>query len=283
MTTIGEALEESVQALLEAGIDEARLDARLLLAHALDCTPEHVFGYPEEKLGDNDPETIRRLVARRINREPLALITGRKEFWSLSFRVSEATLIPRPDSETLIEAVLAAYPDKGAPLRILDLGTGSGCLLLALLSEYPSANGVGIDFSSQALQVARVNAKDLDLSLRAGFVAADWNDDTASFGVFDIVISNPPYIPDGERDSLQPEVVEYEPNDALFAGIDGLRDYRSLVSLLPGLLKKRGAVFFEVGEGQDIAVHEMLKRAGFSNIAVRNDIAGIGRYVSGTR
>jgi release factor glutamine methyltransferase len=281
VTTIGEILNVSVEALSKAGVDEARLDARLILAHALDLTPEKVFGYPEKELDQDGLARIEALVARRAEREPLALITGEKEFWSLRFAVSPDTLIPRPDSETLIEAVLAAYPEKNASLRILDLGTGTGCLLLSLLSEYKNATGMGTDFSQGALKVARQNARSFDLSMRAGFILADWHENVSSFGTFDVVVSNPPYVPDGEESSLQPEVAQYEPHSALFAGIDGLQDYRAITSMLSGLANVGASVFFEVGINQANAVMRIMEKAKMTDILVRPDLAGVERCVSG--
>jgi release factor glutamine methyltransferase len=279
VTTTGEALEEAVGALTRAGVDDPRLDARLLAAFALNRAPEHIFGFPEVELEADERDHLRDLVARRVAREPLALITGEKEFWSLRFAVSPATLIPRPDSETLIEAVLGTFPDKTAPVKILDLGTGSGCLLLSLLHEYENARGIGTDISEQALQVARANSENLQFAGRADFILADWNDGTGDFTDFHIVLCNPPYIPVGDRDSLQPEVSQYEPGGALFAGRDGLSEYSTLVALLPGLLKEGGWVFFEVGAGQAEAVAQMLRGTGMHSLDISPDLAGIGRCV----
>ncbi|MBC8269481.1 MAG: peptide chain release factor N(5)-glutamine methyltransferase [Rhodospirillaceae bacterium] len=280
MTTTGEAFEESVQALSRAGVDDPRLDARLIAAFALNRAPEHIFGFPEVELEADEIRLLRTLVARRVAREPLALITGEKEFWSLRFVVTSATLIPRPDSETLIEAVIRTFPDKAAPVKILDLGTGSGCLLLSLLHEYENARGIGTDISEQALIVARTNAKRLELEGRVEFVYANWNDGACNFADFHIILCNPPYIPEGDRDSLQHEVRQYEPHGALFAGPQGLSEYSTIVPLLPDLLKEGGWVFFEVGAGQAETVAEMLRGAGMYSISISPDLAGIGRCVS---
>lgn len=281
MTTVGAALAEAADTLLRAGIDQARLDARLLAAHALNLTPEQVFGYPEKRLAATELDCIRALTARRCRHEPLALITGEKEFWSLPFCVTPATLIPRPDSETLIEAVLSTYPDRAASLRILDLGTGSGCLLLALLSEFQSATGLGTDQSEAALAIARRNGGTLGFANRATFVCADWNQDLGLLGHFDIVISNPPYIPDGDRTALSADVVEFEPHDALFAGADGLKDYRTLAPLVPALLNEGGHVYFEIGIGQAGDVKDLMTRAGIAPITEQVDLAGIPRCLCG--
>lgn len=281
MTTIGELVEESVRLLLEAGVDEARLDTRLMIARVLDCTPEHVFGYPDEVVDEQDVEKIRALIVRRENREPLARITGVKEFWSLPFQVNDETLIPRPDSETLIEAVLEALPDREAPLRIIDLGTGTGCLVLALLHEFKNATGWGVDISERALQAAGDNAQVLGLAERVVFVQGDWKQGLSDFEGFDIAISNPPYVPERDKPTLQPEVSGFEPAAALFAGKDGLAGYRELLPLLPKILKKRGHVFVEVGKGQSPDVQLMLQRAGFWKTGIRPDLAGISRCVWG--
>jgi release factor glutamine methyltransferase len=280
VTTVGEALEESVQTLRHAKIDEARLDARLIVAYGLNMTSQQVFGYPERQLEDGDLEGVRKLVARRSQHEPVALIIGEKEFWSLLFKVTAATLIPRPDSETLIEAVLAAQPDKKASLRILDLGTGSGCLLLALLHEYENSTGIGIDFSEDALKVARFNGENLGLGGRADFTQADWNNGIPGLADFDIIVSNPPYVAEDDRGTLSADVVDYEPDGALFAGHDGLREYKTILTLLADLTNVTGNVFFEVGINQADVVAEMLEKSGLKDISIHPDLAGIGRCVA---
>jgi release factor glutamine methyltransferase len=280
MTTVGEALEESVQTLQHAEIDEAHLDARLIVAHGLNMTSQQVFGYPERQMKDEDLEGVRELVARRSKHEPVALITGEKEFWSLLFKVTAATLIPRPDSETLIEAVLTAQPNKKWPTRILDLGTGSGCLLLALLHEYENSTGVGIDLSEDALKVARFNGDNLGLGGRADFIQSNWNDGVPNLVDFDIIISNPPYVAENDRGTLLADVVEYEPESALFAGQDGLREYKTIISLLAESTNMTSNVFFEVGINQADVVAKMLKNAGLGDISIYPDLAGIGRCVA---
>jgi len=280
VTTTGAVLEESVQALDQAGVDEPRFEARLLVAFALNRTPEHVFGYPEVELSLEELDHLRALVVRRVAREPLALITGEKEFWSLRFAVSVATLIPRPDSETLIEVVLKTFPDKDAPVKILDLGTGSGCLLLSLLHEYKNAWGIGVDISEAALKVARTNSENLGLGQRAEFICVDWNQGVPGLGTFDVIICNPPYVPEGDKKSLQREVVMFEPHSALFAGAEGLSEFPTIIALLSGLLGQGGAVFFEVGVGQAEIVAPLLVQAGLNSVDIMTDLAGIGRCVT---
>jgi len=280
VTTTGDALEESVQALSRAGVEEARLDARLLTAFALKRTPEHVFGYPELELNAEELGHLRALIARRVAREPLALITGEKEFWSLRFVVSPATLIPRPDSETLVQAVLDTFTGRDKTLRILDMGTGSGCLLLSLLHEYKNSSGVGIDSNEDTLTVACANGENLGLAGRAHFILANWNKGMPDLGTFDIIVCNPPYVPQVDKNTMQQEVVLFEPHSALFAGADGLLEFPAIIALLPGLLDKDGAVFIEVGVGQAETVADMLAQATFRNIVICPDIAGIGRCVT---
>lgn len=215
------------------------------------------------------------MLGRRAAREPLAYIVGWQEFWSLRFAVSPATLIPRADSETLVEAALEARP--GGVDRVLDLGTGTGCLLLALLSEWPGVYGVGTDRSPAAARLAVDNAARLGLADRASVVCGDWAAPLA--GRFDVVLSNPPYIPHDAVGSLMPEVSRFEPGSALDGGDDGLGCYRVIVGALPGLLAAGGVAILEIGLGQGDLVAAMAKSAGFGSISTRRDLAGIERAV----
>lgn len=277
--TLKEAQAEVARRLSAAGVDSARLDARLLLAEAIGVDSAYIFSYPERVLDAAESERLEALVARREAREPLARILGVREFWSLPFRVSADTLVPRPDTETVVEAVLEAVEDREAALRLLDLGTGSGCLLLALLSELPQAEGVGVDLNPGALAVAGDNAVALGLSDRARFVEGSW--DTEVGGPFDLVVSNPPYIPDADIPGLMPEVVEWEPRLALAGGEDGLDSYRAIARRLPNLLRPGGAAFFEVGVGQDRGVAGLLQEAGAQSIVIKRDLPGVPRCVGG--
>jgi release factor glutamine methyltransferase len=216
------------------------------------------------------------LVARRMAREPLAFILGRREFWSLDFAVSSATLIPRPDSETLIEAALAAFAGRAPPRRVLDLGTGTGCLLLAALSEFRHAIGIGVDRSAAAAALAARNAASLGLADRAIFVCCDWA--SALDGCFDLVVCNPPYIPSSELGDLMPEVARHEPPSALDGGPDGLSAYRRLVPELHCLLSPDGFAVLELGAGQAGAVTELARDAGFL-ATTRQDLSGIVRVL----
>lgn len=269
--TLGSALAAVRTRLAAAGIDEAALDARLLVAQALGVDMAQVVGHPERPLQGGEAERLEMLVERRRRREPLAYLLGRREFWSLDLRVSPATLIPRPESETLVEAALTWAKGRGGARRILDLGTGSGCLLLALLNELPEAWGVGTDISEAALAVARDNAERLGCRARAAFVRADWTEGLA--GAFDLIIANPPYVASWEHATLPPEVREYEPEQALFAGEDGGAAYRRVLPALPALLAEDGAAFVEVGGASINAAVAAARHAGLA-IEVASDLAG---------
>ena len=255
--------------LANAGIEDSRREARLILAAALGTDAAGILA--SENM---DPETFEPLLARRAAREPLAYITGRREFWGLDFAVSPATLIPRPDSETIIEAALEAFPKRNAVTRILDLGTGTGCLLLAALHEFVDAFGIGLDFSATAAALARRNAAAGGLDGRAGFLASDWA--APVNGRFDLILSNPPYIAEPEIAELMPEVAKYEPHLALNGGADGLAAYRAIIAALPRLLAPGGAAILELGMGQAQAVAALAQPAGFST-KTRTDLANIPR------
>lgn len=259
--------------LASAGVESPRLEARLLLAHALSVAPEAIIGDPGRAV---DAAPFDGLVARRAAGEPLAYILGYREFWSLRFAVSPATLIPRPDSETVIEAAVAAFPDVARVRRILDLGTGTGCLVLAALTEFQSAFGVGVDRVEAAARLARDNAVRLGLDDRAVFLCGDWDD--ALREPFDLVLSNPPYVASGEIPGLMPEVARYEPRAALDGGADGLATYRRIIPSLRTRLKPGGIAVLEVGIGQDSTVAALAKARGFTT-SVRADLADTPRAV----
>ncbi len=288
--TVRAALIGAAGILTGAGVPEARREAQLLLCHALGVGREIVVGHPDRRLDAGEAKALDALVERRRAREPAAYILGEREFWSLPFRVSPRTLIPRPDSEALIETALGALDalgddhgaDRQAPLAVLDLGTGSGCLLLALLSELPRATGVGVDIDGGALDMARINARALGLAGRAHFVQGDWNEDLG-LEKFDLIVANPPYVPDGEIDRLEPEVARFEPRRALSGGIDGLESYRSLAPALALLLGPGGTAVVEIGAGQATAVAAIM--AGYDmgalgdrdNRGRRHDLSGVER------
>ncbi len=269
--SLGERLAEATARLAAAGLDLPRREARLLLCHAAGLDAAGLL----RQLHANHPAPgFEQFVARRAAREPLALITGRQPFWSFDVAVSADTLIPRADSETLVEAALAAFPARDAG-QVLDLGTGTGCLLLAVLSEFPTAFGVGVDWSAAAAALARRNAWDLGLDGRAAILCGYWA--TALQARFDLVLSNPPYIETAHIAGLMPEVACYEPALALDGGADGLQAYRSLVEALPGLLTPDGVAILELGAGQADAVARLAREAGLRPGAARRDLSGTER------
>lgn len=256
---------------LAAVSDTPRLDAELLLAHALGVSREALLLRPSARL----PDGFETLVARRLAHEPIAYITGTRAFWTLDLAVGPAVLVPRPDSETLIEAAIAHFGSR-APATILDLGTGSGALLLAALDHWPTAWGLGVDRSAEALAVARANAA--PFGARAAFVRGDWA--TALAGRFDLILCNPPYVEAGA--ALPPDVARWEPAAALYAGPDGLDDYRRLAPELGRLIAPGGAAILEIGAVQQAAVTALIKAAELS-VSCRQDLAGRDRCLVVTR
>ncbi len=273
--TIAGCLDAATRRLRLAGVALPRLDAGLLLGHVLDADRATLIGHPDRRLDRCEDRRFAALVARRAAREPIAQLTGAREFWSLSIGVGPTVLAPRPDSGTLIEAALDVLADRGRPWRVLDLGTGSGCLLLALLSELPNAIGIGVDISWDALGVARRNAARLGLAARARFVRGFWG--RALVGDFDLIVANPPYIAEAAFADLDPEVARYEPRIALAGGPDGLDCYRGLAADLGRLLAPTGSAAIEIGAGQGSAVSAILAAAGVAVTAIKRDLAGIER------
>ncbi|URW75106.1 peptide chain release factor N(5)-glutamine methyltransferase [Sphingomonas donggukensis] len=246
----------------------ARLDAELLMAHAMGVSRETLL---LSRLDDPAPPAFADLVARRLAHEPVAYITGTRAFWTIELAVEPGVLVPRADSETLIEAAVAHFAGTGGPGSVLDLGTGSGALLLAALDEWPRARGVGIDASDAALAIAAANAARLGMETRARFARGGWGGDGARH---DLILCNPPYI--ATDDVLPREVVEWEPASALFAGADGLDDYRAIAGVLRAQLALGGVACVEVGSTQADVVGALFADAGFA-VAVRRDLAGHAR------
>ncbi|MEH6528058.1 MAG: peptide chain release factor N(5)-glutamine methyltransferase [Sneathiella sp.] len=276
--TLQKAVSEAALILSEAGIDGARRDASLLLANILDADTSIFHLEPERVLNDTHHVMFQLAIERRASREPISHILGHREFWSLNFLVGPQVLDPRPDSETLIETALSAQKSGQEITSILDLGTGSGCLLLSLLSEVETARGLGVDQSLAAIEIAEQNAKRLSLDDRATFLQGNWCDSIED--KFDLVISNPPYIPIDDIESLQPEVKNFEPLAALVGGADGLDCYREIISRVKPIMKPNGMIIFEVGAGQAQEVSELLEKADFSVISCHKDLASIERCIS---
>lgn len=270
MIPVGAALAEAA-ARLAATSDSARIDAEWLMAHALGVSRADLL---LRHMRDPVPPGFAALVERRMAHEPVAYITGRQGFWGLDFAVSPAVLIPRADSETLVALALQGP----APAQVLDLGTGSGALLLAVLHDTPGASGVGIDRSAAALDVAAANARALGLEHRARFDLRDWTQGpwAEGLGQFDCVLANPPYVESGA--ALDPDVAAHEPHGALFAGADGLDDYRVLVPQLPALIAPGGRALVEIGWQQGDAVCALARAAGMA-ARVHPDLAGRARVV----
>ncbi len=272
--SINDALQSATQKLSLTS-DSPRLDAELLMAHALGMERADMLLRRDEL---HLPELYQTFVERRLRNEPIAYIIGKQDFWDLSLKVTPDVLIPRPDSETIIEWIAEIYTDN-APSNILDLGTGSGALLLAALSVFPDAHGIGIDNSAAAISIARENAQINDMLGRCEFMLGDWtkaNWDKMFTAPFDIIISNPPYI--GDEEILMADVAQFEPAQALFAGEDGLRDYQTLIPTLHKILTKNGRIFFEIGQSQAQSITKIAQEHSY-NVQLKQDLAGLDRVL----
>ena len=280
-TSVSEATQLVKNAFKLAGIEDAQVDARMLIGHALHLDSARLIAQSDRILEAREITVISALAARRLKREPVSRILGQKEFWSLPLRVTPDVLVPRPETETVVEAALDFVVRGGLrveKLRILDIGTGSGALLLALLHELSNATGTGTDVSAAALEVARANAAQCRLESRCSFVICDIASGVQ--GPFDLVVSNPPYIAHDEIASLAPEVRDYDPRVALDGGENGLVGYSAIASDALRLLAPGGQLFVELGAGQEAAVRGLFTKAGLTVDAVRNDLAGIPRALS---
>jgi release factor glutamine methyltransferase len=261
-----------------AGISdaEAEIDARVLAERVLGWTTERFFTDANEPERAGFAEQYERLVARRLAREPIAYIVGEREFWGLTFEVSPAVLIPRPETELIVEAALEMFPDRNARIRVADVCTGSGCLAVAIAHERPGATVVASDISQPALDVAVRNARRHGVAARVRFDRADLLEALA--GPFDLIVSNPPYVPESDRSSLQPEVIDHEPDVALFAGADGLTLIRRLLADAPDCLAPDGLLIFEFGYGQADAVARLISETPrLRMVGERRDLQGIQR------
>ena len=276
MLSIEQALAKGSSVLSSGHIERPRHETTILLTHAITATRETILLEGQRQLTDKEQKVFWDLVLRRFNREPIAYILGQREFWSLEFEVTPDTLIPRPDSELLVESVLKFINHDFYPkLKILDLGVGSGCLLVSLLKELKVAEGFGLDQSYSALMVARRNAERHGVSERAHFVAGSWGEPLDSH--FDVIVVNPPYIAFSERSTLEPDILKYEPSKALFAGISNDLMYRQVAPHLVRLLNPNGKVFMEIGADLGENVKKVMAKAGLVEIDRRRDLAGIER------
>ena len=275
--TVAEARRALAAQFRAVGFDTPDLDARILVGHALGLDHAALAAAATRKLGADEENALAALVNRRLTGEPVARILGYKEFWSLPLRVDAATLVPRPETETVVEAALAALDMDGPrsrKLRIADLGTGSGALILAFLSELPNAFGIATDTSTKVLMVARDNARRLT-QIRAGFVACDMA--AALRGPLDAIVSNPPYIASGDIATLAPDVRDFDPHLALDGGTDGLDCYRAIAAAAPTLLVPGGILVVELGIGQAEPVAHLFAAAGLAPSPPRPDLNGAPR------
>jgi len=270
-----DSLQKIVTLFQEIGIENPWREIRLLLSYVTGKSYEQIFFEKEFLLSSDQHTKFEELVKRRATYEPLSKIIGCREFWGLNFKVTKDTLDPRPDSEILIDAVLKELPNKEFPLSCLDLGTGTGCLLLSILSEYQNAFGIGVDISEEALNVAKQNAVSLGLIDRSSFCLSNWTENVGE--VFDLIVSNPPYI--GLNELLQANVKDFDPHLALYAGQDGLEAYQILFSQIEKLCHSQTKIFMEIGKGQRESVALIAKENGFTLQNVYKDLARIERVL----
>lgn len=283
-TSVGEALASLRRRLAAAGVANPALDARLLLMAAAGLSHEALIAAPDRRLDESHARRLEELARRRLGREPVSRIVAEREFYGRLFALGPASLDPRADTETLVERALDFAKSRAAPMDILDLGTGSGAILVTLLCELPQARGTGTDMSLAALKEAHCNAERHGVAKRARFVRANWCEGIS--GLFDLIVSNPPYIPSGELAFLEPEVRDYDPPSALDGGPDGLAAYRAIAGGAAGLLKQGGLLALEIGAGQDDAVSAIFAGEGWtpaSEGAAWRDLAGRIRVLAFAR
>ncbi|MCE3289429.1 MAG: prmC [Caulobacter sp.] len=279
MTNLVTAWKTAQTTLKAAGVDQPSIDARLMLEAAAGATRMDILTDPYRELTPEQQATFDDYIGQRARRKPVSHILGRKGFWKIMLSVTPDVLTPRPDTESILDVVLPAFPEAMA-FSMLDLGVGSGAIMLAILAERPAAKGLGIDTSSEALAVAKENAANLDLNTRAAFLRGDW---TAGLGdeQFDLVVSNPPYIPTNDIDTLDPEVRDHEPRLALDGGPDGLDAYRLLAPEILRVLKPGGLFAVEIGHDQSAAVEALFKDAGAGQVRTTKDLGTRDRVVTG--
>ena len=282
---VGEVLEEGRNILKSSNIDTFDIDSRVLLSFVSGIAHHDIIAQPKIEIPHKLYKEYIKLIKRRSKFEPIAQITKEKEFWALPFKISKGTLIPRPDSETIIEAVKTEFKNIKEKYKILDMGTGSGCLLLSLLSEYKNAFGIGIDIKHSALSTAKDNTKKLSLYDRTKIINQSWKTKHPTKRItenkFDIIISNPPYITAYDMKNLDADVKKYEPHSALYGGNDGLDEYRNISKALYywNILAPNGKIFLELGKGQEESVKKIFEAFGFKFEKYYKDLSGIIRVI----
>lgn len=281
MITVLEALNLSTEYLNKKGIESARLNAELMLAHILNCKRLQLYLMFDRPLDENELSVYREFLARRAKREPLQYILGEVEFYNIKLKVNPDVLIPRPETELLVEKIIKDFSDK-SEFKFLDIGIGSGNISIALLVNLPSSAGTGIDISDSALALANYNAESNSVKNRLELVHFDiLKDDIQSLGKYDAVISNPPYVSSEDFETLEPELKVYEPQIALTDFYNGLTFYRKIISIADNLLKENGKVYFEIGKGQSNEIKTLMENKRINNINIIKDYQGIDRIICG--
>lgn len=276
MTTFGEARRAASKQLTLAGSESADIEARVLARHAFNLSNEDLVRLDSVAAPDKQLATFRALIARRLASEPLAHLVGEREFWSRSFLVTPDTLIPRPETERLVATALAISGRDDA-IHVLDLGTGSGCILLSILLDRPNAMGTGLDRNLAALTIAKRNAARLEVANQLLWIEGDWS--AARGRRFDLIVSNPPYVPSADLSSLAKDVREFEPELALDGGEDGLSAYRQILALLPEILENQGVALLEIGAGQAVSIWSIVAQAGLKQVCAVRDHQGLERVL----
>ena len=276
MVTVEEVFLSGIQKLNAAQVENPNLDAKIIFKHILSVDNEQFELCKKNEIRSKITKSYFELIDRRIKREPIAYITNKQSFWNDEFKVTKDTLIPRPETELILENVLSYFPDKKIDLNIADLGTGSGCIIISLLQEYINASGIGIDISKEAIKIANENKKLLKNHERLKLLEEDYAE--YNLNGFDIIVSNPPYISQDSLD-IQKDVYDYEPHLALFSKNNGIEAYNKIISNLASRIDKNFFLFLEIGLGQASEVTKLLKNNGFTEILTKADLANIPRCV----
>ena len=276
MVTVEEVFLSGIQKLNAAQVENPNLDAKIIFKHILSVDNEQFELCKKNEISNQITKSYFELIDRRIKREPIAYITNKQSFWNDEFKVTKDTLIPRPETELILESVISYFPDKKIDLNIADLGTGSGCIIISLLQEYINASGIGIDISKEAIKIANENKKLLKNHERLKFLEEDYAE--YNLNGFDIIVSNPPYISQNSLD-IQKDVSDYEPHLALFSKNNGIDSYNKIISNLASRIDKNFFLFLEIGLGQASEVTKLLKNKGFTEILTKADLANTPRCV----